>query len=334
MKKIIKKKIFLLSIISVVLLPLLILFLPLAFIPNSIANFYQKGDETIFISNDEIVKSPDFMKGVEINALHFDLFSPKYSVIYKADNYKELDKAIIGDFLYLKRKNLLFWEVERYETTYLPYYESNDYSYDQAKEDYKNQILSGNVTYGLTPEEEKELNSKINSEYPTKGELIDYISSPTGDITVEVLAGSKQGTNYLTLNNKELGINNILRGTFSTDGTIFLYTTGHYNDMLGELIPNADIWTSDLKGNNKKIFDIEESLNDITFISNGKQIIYGTKNQIGKINLDGSGNIMLKEFQETESNNEVISLPEFITITNNKLTYKLSGQSTISTFDF
>ena len=308
-----QKRIILFGVSAIILLVIsfLIYMLFNSLVLRAVANYYEENDKEIFISNNEIVKSDSFE--YESDILDLGINSAKVAVFYKGENYRNTSQVTITDFFYLERTGLISWEVKKYESSYVPYYEQEGYTLDDAYEAMKKNVKAGEVTHGLTPDQERELLTGSEGTLNTNpNDLVDYIQTANQERTIEVLAGEKYGTNYLldTSTNEKLGIENVVRGVFSTDGKYLVYTTGEFIEPLGELIPNADIWVYDFENEPKKIFEISDKPNDVVLYSNGKVIVYGTKNLIGLMDIDGTGQKELLDFTAVDTSSQFFVLPE------------------------
>lgn len=306
------RSLLLIFLVSIVLVIGILYLFGLWNIKRTVKNYYAEEGEQTFVSNYDIVKSDSFK--YEMDIIDDDLNEPKVAIYYKGHDYRGLDDIVITDFFYLKRKNLLFWEVKKYESSYVPYYSQDGYTLDDAYDEMKKNVKDGEVTHGLTPDQERDLlNDSEGALNTNPDDLVDYIQTPNQEKTIEVLAGEKYGTNYLldTSTNEKLGIENIVRGVFSTDGKYLIYTTGEFIEPLGELISNVDIWVYDFKNEPKKIYEVTDKPNDLVLYSDGKVVVYGTKNSIGMINIDGNSNNNLLSFTAVDTSSQFFVLPEF-----------------------
>lgn len=317
-----KTKLITITLTFLVLLTLAILFLPMLKIKTEITNFYKENDQSTFISNYDTVKSDDF--DPEVFRLNYNPINPKYVSIYKATDYKTYSNAVVADFFYFKRSGLLSWKVEKYESSFTPYFENDENTFDDLYETFKNSILEKEVKKGLTSREEIDLNESFDITSVKTGDLIDYVSTDDKSITFEILAGKKYGSNYVVEGSTgvSLGIENIITGIFSTDNKYFIFTTGEYFEPTGELINIGTIWKMNLADNsitqvlNLTLNGLEPS--DMMLYSDGNIVIYGTKDTIGKVNLDGSNNEIVVTFEAVIKDSEEFYLPEVYEVVNGK----------------
>ncbi len=281
-------------------------------IGRTIKSFYTEEGEQTFVSNYNVVKSDDFE--YETDRLSFNLLEPKIATYYRGSNYKGYEQVVIADFFYLKHKGLFSYEIARYESSFVPYYAQDGYSLDQAYDDMKNSVKSKKVTQGLTPDEERKiLESSFETEKVTPNTLIDYIQSLDGDTTIEIRSGEKFGTNYLVdgRSNQKLEIENVINGVFSTDSRYLIYTTGSHIEPLGILSPNADIWIYDFATKPTKIIELEDKSSEISIFSDGKVVLFGTKESVEMVAIDGSGHKVLLNFEPVNVASQYSVLPKF-----------------------
>lgn len=237
---------------------------------------------------------------------NFSLFHPTYNSFYKGEDYRNVDEVVVADFLYLRRDKLLFWKLERYESSFRPYYPQDDLTIDDAYESLKQDVMNGDVEHGVSPEYERELLNTLQKEMPEKGEMLDFIQSPDGEKTVEFRAGDKFGENYLVVGEteKDLDIKNVTNAVWSQDGKYLIYSTGELVEILGILSPKADIWRTDDQGNKKLLLEVSDSPNDMDLYSDGKVVVYASKNKIGILSIDGENHRVLTTYDQPNGASE------------------------------
>jgi len=172
----------------------------------------------------------------------------------------------------------------------------------------KSDVHNGRITHGVSPQDEKKLN--VSKGIAKPGDIINTVKSPDNKQSIVIQATDNYGENKLLLGQQDLGIKDVNQAIWSSDSSHIIYSTGKYNQILGELDPNADIWITDLSGNKAKLLNNQNNPNDISLYATGTVIVYGTKNLIGIMNIDGTNNKIILQYNQPVSNTEAFILPQ------------------------